>query len=244
MTVQTETERQDGIPATGDETERRPMGKGVVLLVVAIKKNGAPGPIPFLWTTIEKTSKPETEKIAGQISFPAETRKQGESPEDTLLGAIAEFTNDDALIGRLSTPRVGNYMPSAILVGGNLIDLAIVFHEGLLDEEITPADSAEISTNGWRSLDQLRSEDPNKLRSIITKTLVVEETSGFIRQAVEAYQAGDRVNLLTLIPKLSSEDFSIIRFHRQREKGKDVDLKQGDRSPRPGAQTIEDLRAS
>src|SRR6266540_3769447 len=77
------------------ETELR-QSIGVALLIVGLdpKKNGDNLTDPLLWTITELQAKAQTEKRAGEISIPAETKKRGEGRMENILGALAEFSDE------------------------------------------------------------------------------------------------------------------------------------------------------
>lgn len=204
------------------EEETPTVNIGILLIVVSLKTNGSARPIPFLWTTVENKSKPETEKVAGQVSVPSETRKVGEEQEETLLAALAEFTDDEAVIADLRVPPGSPYFHNGISVGGNPVDVAVVFYAGSANTVINPVDPDEVSVNGWRSLEQLVGEDPDKIRSTFRKVIELDSQTGFLRSTIESYQALGGAPISSLIPATSDKGFSIRDFHARREEKPDI----------------------
>jgi hypothetical protein len=72
---------------------------GIALLVVGLdpKRTDVNQSDPLIWTIREFQDKPSSQKRAGELSIPAETRKTGEDRFSNLLGGLAEFCDDDAL---------------------------------------------------------------------------------------------------------------------------------------------------
>lgn len=204
------------------ETEIPGVNLGIILVVVALKKNGSPDPIPFVWTTVERASKPETGKEAGQISLPAETRKQDEGMSSTLLGAIAEFTDNDDVVMNLKVPRNFHYMKNATSFGNHTADVAVLIFDGFQNQDFQAVDQKETAPNGWRSFEQLRLEDPVRLRWTISQVLELENQTRAISTAVQNYRAFGGVALESVAPEVGIAGFSIRNFNALREESRDI----------------------
>lgn len=206
------------------EAEKKPIGTVVVVVAVDPSKNGENATNPMLWTTIEKKSKSATERFAGQISFPAETRKIGEDRFSNMLGALPEFSENNNLIKNLvfmHSPL--SYVEGRISVKNNPVDLAILLVSGFPGSPIEPLDVDEVSANGWMSFEDLknvRKDNPFRLRSIVGQVIDMEESDKIIYSVVEDYFQfpGRRIPLSTKLP----QDFSITGFYQQREKMRDI----------------------
>ena len=153
---------------TGVEDESRPRRIGVVLLIV--DKSSLVSGNPRIWTITELESKPETNKNAGEISFPAETKKPDEEEIDTVLGGLAEFTNSDEIVGQLSVNPERFYAKSAIDVNGYAIDVAVISYEGSCDALIKPVDIKEVEPNGWMGTNELQLLN-GSARSIVSDSI-------------------------------------------------------------------------
>lgn len=197
----------------------------LVLLVLANYQNGSADTTPLVWTVIEKRSKEATGKKEGQISLPVETTKAGESTADNLIGSLSEFTADDPVIEKSLFYTLGKSVAKgALSFRGNPMDMAVIFYEGPLDADIQPLDAEELRPGGWRSLTNLRGEDPARLREeVIGAVLGFEEVTGFISGAFNDYRSGIYIKspLKTLFPPgyTSLEDFI-----KQREMHEDVTI--------------------
>jgi len=192
---------------------------GVAVLIVGYdpSRNGENETDPFLWTTIEKTSKIETDKIAGQISLPAETRKNGENLENNVFGALGEFCDDNAFTyvkNHIVKPSSIWYIKKGITVLGNPVDVAVLIYDGALDFPLSPAHLDEINPNGWMKKSDLRKE--LKLRSVFTQALELDDKEGLTRKALESYRSSPRALIFP-------DGFdSIQKFNNSREFGIDV----------------------
>lgn len=203
------------------EIERK-QSIGTILAIVGIdpSRNGENASNPRLWTTIEEKPKPATDRIKGQISFPADTRKVGENKIDNTIGCLAEFSDDDRLIREGLFLMPSSFIERTVPVKGNPVDLVVVVFDGFLANPIVPFDKNEVSANGWMSREDLKKEDPLRLRSFVREVITMEETDGPISNLVTDYfkfqQA--RIPLSVILPP----SFSISSFYNQRERLPDV----------------------
>lgn len=217
-----------GINGIGVETEKRP-SLGVALVIVGIdpSRNGENETRPNLWTVIEKKSKPETSKIAGQISLPGETRKiNSERIEDNIIGATAEFTNNIHIIRyNLFCMPESSIVKGRIFVNRNPFDMAILIHEGYLDKDIEPEDKDEVLPNGWMTIEEIRRKDPTRdpriVRDFVHQIADIEESHGLIKKAVFDFFhfPARRIPLRAF---LSNEISSMKEFFQKREEVRDV----------------------
>lgn len=137
----------------GPEEDLGPQRKGVALLIVDKSSIGSGD--PRIWTINELSSSPETQKLAGQVSIPAETRKEDEEESETVFGGLAEFTDSDEVVSHLKINPNKFYAKSAIRVNGFAIDVAIIFYDGPTDAPIIPSDDEEVEPRGWASTREL-----------------------------------------------------------------------------------------
>ncbi len=203
------------------EVERR-QSIGTILAIVAIdpSRNGENASNPRLWTTIEEKPKSATDRIKGQISFPADTRKVGESEIHNAIGSLAEFSDNDRLIRKGLFLMPSSFIERTVPVKGNPVDLVVVVFDGFLANPIVPFDKNEVSANGWMSREDLKKEDPSRLRSFVREVIAMEEADGPINRVITDYFQSQhaRIPLDTLLPP----DFSIASFYSQRERLPDV----------------------
>ncbi len=199
------------------EAERQNIG--VALMIIADDPRSDNGQGPLIWTIKEMNSKEETEKRAGQISIPAETRKLGESDANNIRGALAEFC-DDSLLESSSNITItdGSLYRDALSLNGHFVaDLLVVVFDGSIDIPISPANRDEVEPNGWMHLEEISG---------------AENVRPFLRQFVESGHAGivtqDVLRLIRANPQrrisLIPQGFSINAFYLRREEMKDISL--------------------
>jgi hypothetical protein len=203
------------------EIEKKP-SIGTILAIVGIdySKNGENISNPLLWTTIEEKSKPVTDRIKGQISFPADTRKAGEDIMHNVIGSLVEFSDDERLIKNALFVVPSSFIERKVTVKDNPVDLVVVIFDGPLTSSITPLDFDEVSPNGWMSIGELKKEEPSHLRSFVREIISMEGKGNPISRAVVDYLRfkQSRISLSAILPA----DFSIADFYARREKLRDV----------------------
>jgi hypothetical protein len=200
---------------TGVEDESKPKRKGVALLIVDSSSLGSGN--PRIWTINELTSKAETHKVAGEVSFPAETKKEDEDEVDTVLGGLAEFTDSDEIVGQLRINPKRFYAKSAIKVNGFAIDLAVISYEGSPDALIEPTDRNEVAPNGWMETSELQLLN-GSARSIVSDSINFALEHGML-EALAAEQ--DKTVPLTA---LKDQYSSLKAFLDDRDTKEDVPL--------------------
>lgn len=126
-------------------------------------------------TIKEKSGKPSTEKAPGQISFAAETRKVGESENENIWGALAEYGSDRDSEFFKQLTCCGYYTQAFFLKHdrGLPVDIVVFAYAGE-EVPVEPACPDEVSYHGWMSREdflQLRSEDPSAIRSVALQTM-------------------------------------------------------------------------
>src|ERR1035437_6844688 len=151
---------------------------GIALLTVGLdpRRNGENQRNPLIWTIKELQDKPVTQKRAGELSIPAETRKTGEDRFSNLLGAMAEFCNDAAL------PYVREHLflvkdlfkERCLTINGNLVDLTVLIYNGELGYPLTPLHVSEVGSNGWAHKSAIQNADG--VRTILSQALDVDTT--------------------------------------------------------------------
>jgi len=166
--------------------------------------------------------KKETEKLKGQISFIAETRKTlkdgtSEDKFSNVIGALAEFSGDPNLIRNISF-MPSSYLEGVINVKGYPADLVIGFIDGFPNS--TPVSEEEVRPNGFLPLNVLREEDPSRLRSFMWQIIAMEDGHGTIGKVIEDFfqHPKERISLSTRLPS----DFSMVDFYDRREQLSDV----------------------
>lgn len=180
---------------------------GVVLLILrANPKDGT----PQIWTIKERHTKPETDKLAGQLSVPAETRKIGEEIEQTTLAALSEYSGDSGEIDHL---YIAGYIPGSVDVRESKADIAIMIYENENEGELrSPLDPDEVEPYGWISPNFLRTLN-GQVRPLAHSaiSIVSNET---MRQLLQSHK--DPSNRIPLRGFVGPE-FSIVDFNNTRD---------------------------
>jgi hypothetical protein len=200
------------------ETKDKLPSVAVAVLIVGLdsSRNGENGTDPLIWTITELTSKLDTDKVAGQISIPAETRKDGESEGDNVLGALTEFCDDTAFLSYLKHHVVkmdGNWLRGkGAIVNGKPVDVAILIYDGALDFPLKPTCSNEVAPKGWVRKSELIA-NPN-LRDVARQVLELDTREDLIRSALENYR-NDPQGRQPIFPQDldSIEKFRVVREH-------------------------------
>jgi hypothetical protein len=195
---------------------------GIALLVVGLdpRRNGDNQRDPLMWTIKELQDKPATQKRAGELSIPAETRKTGEDRFSNLLGAMAEFCNDDAL------PYVREHLflvedlfnERCLSINGNLVDLTVLVYDGELSYPLTPLHASEVGSNGWIHKSAIQNAD--RVRTILSQALDVDSRQGLMASAIDIFHSNAE-SVKSVFP-LSFK--SMDGFFRSRELFMDVPL--------------------
>jgi len=193
---------------------------GVLIVGVDPGRSGNSQRDHLFWTIRELNSREETQKTAGQISVPAETRKIGEDRYSNLLGALTEFCNDGDLdyirkhlfiVDKLFKER-------GIPLNGNFADLSILVYDGDLSYPFSPLNAKEVCSNGWLSRADILGRQG--VRSGLRQALELDMREGLTIEALQAYYGqSERVKpAFPLNFKLMEE------FYRRRETFSDVPL--------------------
>jgi hypothetical protein len=190
----------------------RPPSVGILALIVGLdpKRNGDNVSDPLIWTITELQGKPETEKHAGQISVPAETRTLWENRRSNVLGVLAEFTDDATL------PTVAGHLYE---VESTYRDgrMAVFVYDGPLNIPFQPTCSKEVSPWGWQRRSQLQQQ--GELRGVLRQALDLDQGEGFIMQALEDFYANRGIR-----PVIPPQLQSIEDFIARRETSPDVPI--------------------
>jgi len=201
------------------ETGARP-SIGVALLIVGIdpRRNGDNTTDPLIWTITELQAKAETEKKAGEISIPAETKKVGEHRVANILGALAEFCDDNAIpqLAEHFFLADGFYRERGIIINGHPVDLSVLVYNGPLDIPFTPESSTEVGANGWVNRSKIRRMDG--VRSILSQAIELDIMEGITNRAIEAYYNSSEM------AQIFSSGFSMKDFFEKREALPDVPI--------------------
>lgn len=207
------------IMPVSQETEVR-SSIGVALLIVGLDPHRNDDDItnPLIWTIRELRGKPETDKIVGELSIPAETKKAGESRLENILGALAEFGNDESLayLREHLFLMSDAHIDGGILIHDNPVDMSVLIYDGFLENIFIPLSSDEVGPNGWLR----RSEIQNMagVRSVMRQAVELDRASGLSARAIEEYYLFPEKRI-SIFPK----DFVSIRnFDAQRELSPDV----------------------
>lgn len=216
--------REAGIFCSGVETERR-LSVGVALVVVGIdpSRNEENITTPKLWTVIENRTNLQTEKVAGQISFPGETSKIGEDLQTNILGAVAEeFSGDVKQISNLWYVRGRSHMEGKVLLGGRPADLVVLAFTGSLEDPNIPLATNEVSPNKWMTVEELLKEHPDNVRKFARETAALEKEHRLIGQVINEFMRSSltRISLLEFVPKDVS---SMTQLYQNRSRRKDID---------------------
>lgn len=208
------------------ETDRK-VSIGVALVIVGIdpSRNGENAEDPKVWTVIEKKSKSETEKIVGQISFPGETRKNGESLSQNIIGALLEVTDNTHLVGNnLFYLPDSSHIEGGVSIKSNPIDLVVLIYNGSLEIPLVPVDDGDVKPNRWMTIDEINQvlrQDQDTVRKFSRDILNLETSENRISRVVKDYLhfPWKRVPFSKLLPSTFS---TMKQFHEDREKLSDV----------------------
>lgn len=192
-----------------------PKNLGVVLVILDGKSLDDGD--PRIWTINELSPKPETERIPGQHSLPAETRKEDEGEISTVFGGIAEFTDSDEVLGQLRIHPDRFYVRSAFGLRGYNVDMAFAVYEGPPDSKIVPIDKSEVEPNGW-----MRVSDASMLNGEM-RSLAHDSIKFVIENGIIERLALERDSMVP-ITSLVGEGFSLHEFIRQRDTQEDIVL--------------------
>jgi hypothetical protein len=188
---------------------------GIALLVVGLdpKRNDANQSDPLIWTIRELQDKPSSQKKAGELSIPAETRKTGEDRFSNLLGALAEFCDDDALhYVREHLFLVEDLFGERCLsINDCLVDLTTLVYDGDLRYPLTPLHSSEVGSNGWVNKSLIQGSDG--VRTILSQALTQDTTQQLTSSIVDIYN----VNPDAIRPVFPLGFKSMSSFFRSRE---------------------------
>lgn len=192
---------------------------GVALLIVGIDphKNGD-NTNPLIWTIRELRGKSETDKIVGELSIPAETKKAGESRLENILGALAEFGNDESLayLREHLCLMSDAHIDGGILIHDNPVDMSVLIYDGFLENIFIPLSRDEVGPNGWLRRDKI--QNMVGVRSVMKQAIELDRASGLSARVIEEYYLFPEKRI-SIFPK----DFVSIRnFDAKRELSPDV----------------------
>lgn len=200
---------------------------GVILLVLAVDPASHQ---TLVWTQLENSAKESTNRKVGQISLPSETRKVDENQVKNMLGALGEFTKDDADIDRLSLVSVTTMPRESLAYGGRPADLAVVFYDGPLDLDHSPVDEIETSPHGWMTIADIQRQN-GVVRELAHISLQFALEQRMIEEALERVNLSEVTPLSDVIAKeiilnatSVGEDFHIVDFAHTREQSPDIEL--------------------
>lgn len=196
---------------------------GVVAVIVSMDSL-VEGVIPEIRTVIERQTKATTDRNAGQLSLPAETRKKGENEVDNLMGALAEFSDSDDVVKGLKVAPDFFYSRGSILVKGMPADVTFFVYDGPKDKDIQPVDPVETQADGWRGVDRIGLMN-GQARPLVHDAIDFALQNGVFDRLRE--QRDRLVSLGNVLP----EDFSIKDFIKARDLLEDIDLPGGEKDP-------------
>lgn len=197
--------------------EREGASKNLGVVLVILDGASLDDGDPRIWTINELTPKPATERIPGQHSLPAETRKEDEDEISTVFGGIAEFTDSDEVLGHLRINPDRFYVKSAFGLRGYDVDMVFVVYEGPPDSEIVPIDKSEVEPNGWMRVSDASMLN-GEMRSLAHDSIKFTLDNGIIERLVS-----ERSSMVP-ITSLVEGDFSLHEFIRQRDTQEDIAL--------------------
>lgn len=215
-------EREVSREVKGKEFEVESQSIGVALVVVGIdpSRNGENASDPKIWTILEKKTKPETEKVAGQLSFPGETKKIEEELASNIVGALCEFTDSDFVVRNNLFMLPSSHVKGKVLIKNNPVDLAIVMYTGPLDHTFKPVDQNDVAPHGWmtmRDMGRIASQNQEKVRKF-ARTIIDMETSEQLVGKVVAEFSHSPVRRIPVSTILPPEFSSMAQFHDDRER--------------------------
>ena len=203
------------------ETERkRVIGIGLAIVMIDPSRNGENISNPVLWTNRELKAKTYTERVVGQITIPSDTRKKGEGGFSNILGTLAEFSADDELIKSLHFVKGSSYFKNKIWIKDNPFDFAVLIIGKSVIDTIKPVDVDEVMPNGWMSLEELRSANPNEVRSFVGQVIGGINSRSVISDVVNDYLKFPEKRIP--MSRFLQPNFSIKEFFSKREELPDV----------------------
>lgn len=167
----------------------------------------------------EKKSKDATCKQAGELSFPAETRKVGENRHENLLGSLAEAFNDTHSRQFGKHLHLGYYYHNAFDLENNPkipVDVALFIYDGNLFLP-TPVVTDEVGAFGWVPMTQL---DKLPLRSVARQALTFVMENDKLNQVARTHTMNTGIRR-----QLRQRYFSLATFHELREQKEDVPIR-------------------
>jgi len=214
----------DDLPRVLEVVEQR-SSSGIALLIVGLdpRLNGDNIRNPLIWTITERQDKPDTEKRAGDLSVPAETRKIGEDRLSNVLGALAEFCGDNDL------PYVrehlfllnGVFRERGINVRGIQVDMSVLVYNGLIDFQFNPLNSTEVAPNRWIHRDEI--PGMGNVRSVLRQAIEIDRQEGLSSRVLDTYHEHPEL----LKPAFPVELRSMGDFYARREIIGDIPLATG-----------------
>lgn len=206
------------------EIERHSIGVALVIVGIDPSRNGENSSDPKIWTLLEKKSKAETEKTAGQISFPGETKKSGEKLNSNIIGALAEFSRNDFVIKNNLFFVPQSYHEGVVAIRNNPVDLVVLFYNGGLDRSFKPVDQEDVAAHRWmtvKEINELMKENPEKVRKFARDIVSMESSEKKIEKVIDEYIHSPlkRLPISILLPQTFS---SMEQFHNERERMIDV----------------------
>lgn len=178
---------------------------------------------PYFAVVRELTGKKQTLKEPGMLSTPAETRKEGESLDENVLGALAEFGDPVFHNWMIRVPEVSD-RKAGVMIGDNPIDVVVLIYNGIMGamQSIDPICKDEVEAFGWVRRSRLLEDE--RLRRPIRHALEFDLKEGLVRRNLEAFLANG-FNVPSVFPK----GFVSLREYYETREGlkKDVDLPSG-----------------
>lgn len=218
----------ENIPSklAGIELEGKPNSIGVALVIVGIdpRRNGENSTDPTIWTVREKKTKESTQKVAGQISFPGETRKVGEKPTPNIIGALSEFTDNNFQINHNLFLTPSSFRPGIVSIRGNPVDIAVLMYVGPQTDSFTPVDQDDVAPHKWMAMSEIKGvikKEPNMIRKFAQDIIRMEFSDPLIGKAIGEFlhDPMSRLPVSALLPQGFS---TITSFHHNRERMSDV----------------------
>ena len=169
----------------------------------------------------ERNSKEATNKYAGEVSFPIETRKNNENPATNLLASLTEIFDDTDKEHFGDHLHLSSFSQKMFHLPNNVevpVDVALFLYDGPLFIP-TPVTKDEVKQYGWIPVDQL---ERLPLRSLTREALIHLQTDDMLSQAETTFALHH-----TIRRQLRQEYFSLAQFHINREQSKDIVIQKG-----------------
>ncbi|MDO8609874.1 MAG: hypothetical protein Q7R95_04955 [bacterium] len=195
------------------DTESKKIKHGIGLIIM--NRNGD------IWTILEKKKRKEHARKPGERSIPFETKKNNETIEGTVMGALAEVCNDNDIQILLNNLYCLRNIEKSVIKGFRTIknlecDYVVLYYDGDPKQLFQALDQKEASYGKWTHPNRLFGR---KIRKYALETVRDIRDNKKFPALFHIYQEAKIEGLLQLA---FPQSFSINNFYQQRERGRDI----------------------